>query len=446
MAIDIAPRRSPVAAALMRNGIGSQPVRSHLQGMGQLAQTLAASWMQKKDAEEAQRQAEAARADEIQSYTNYLRANAADADLPSVAAAGNSPTLLKALVDRDMAQQDEIRKAESEFSLFQRKNDYEREHAQPAPPETRTFNIGDQEVTKQWSPADAQWTEIGTAPRWNPNMGERDKPLSTLGKLNDDLTAGRISREDYDAMRSKMTAPPAPVVSMTGEKEQDKTVGKYFGETYVGTQDAARASHKSDAEINRFEQFLSAAGSGTEEDLTLALRKVADAAGFDVDMNRVGAQEAMQSIGTQMGLGFVSQTKGAISNAEMELFMQAVPGLARSVEGNLLMLEMARKMNKRSRDVANLARRYRSEHGRIDDGFFDQLDRYHAENPLFTEEMQEKVSNLSTEPSGMMELQQQYPGIQPHVVDGKPQTFQGQPVYRWVDPKTGEEKLFVGEN
>lgn len=48
-------------------------------------------------------------------------------------------------------------------------------------------------------------------------------------------------------------------------------------------------------------------------------------------------------------MSYVQQTKGAVSNREMQLFAQAETGLSKSKEGNMLMLKIAKRALERDK-------------------------------------------------------------------------------------------------
>jgi hypothetical protein len=72
----------------------------------------------------------------------------------------------------------------------------------------------------------------------------------------------------------------------------------------------------------------------------------AKAAGFDVDEAQLGKAEQFQAYATQQILGFISQTKGAVSNKENELFALMGPGFDRTPEGNKLLLRAIQERQK----------------------------------------------------------------------------------------------------
>ena len=64
-----------------------------------------------------------------------------------------------------------------------------------------------------------------------------------------------------------------------------------------------------------------------------------------------------------------------------------------------MLLETRRRMNKRSMEVAELARQYQQKRGMLDSGFYKELEAFSEANPLFedlrvSETPQHDISNL----------------------------------------------------
>jgi hypothetical protein len=74
---------------------------------------------------------------------------------------------------------------------------------------------------------------------------------------------------------------------------------------------------------------------------------------------------------------------GALSDRDVQFLRAMVPGLAKTPEGNKLIIETARKLSQREIQVAQLARDYRKKKGQLDEGFYDQLKVFSDANPLF---------------------------------------------------------------
>ena len=142
---------------------------------------------------------------------------------------------------------------------------------------------------------------------------------------------------------------------------------------------------------------------------TLAGLGVADPEMID----KLAAAEGVGSLGTRIAMGLVGQTKGAISNAEMDLFLRASPGLATSKAGMLKQVELLRriaeKQEKFYQDFRNARRgagetygvRFTDEEGnRLTgqeelDAIDDWMIAYHSANPLLSDEERVELESLA---------------------------------------------------
>jgi len=80
---------------------------------------------------------------------------------------------------------------------------------------------------------------------------------------------------------------------------------------------------------------------------TLYLREFVDGIGFGdflEDPSVIAPQKALNQLSMSFTMAIVSQTKGAISNREMELFIQASPTLGSTYDGYMKQLELLEKL------------------------------------------------------------------------------------------------------
>ena len=91
---------------------------------------------------------------------------------------------------------------------------------------------------------------------------------------------------------------------------------------------------------------------GPFESATLTMRSMLDGLGFDtyIDDEKIGPQKALNQLSMSFTMAIVSQTKGAISNREMQLFIDASPGLGSTYEGYLEQLKLLERFSRRDRD------------------------------------------------------------------------------------------------
>ena len=145
-------------------------------------------------------------------------------------------------------------------------------------------------------------------------------------------------------------------------------------------------------------------GYGPQEAFTLPIRKILVGVGLGgmVDDQKVGDQILMNQLGIGFAMAIVGQTKGAISNREMEMFLAASPVLTSSYNGFMKQLDYLDRIAERSEkfaiDYANKAAELE------DSGISERkikriLDLFEAEwrgkNPLFHEDEFNDLAALS---------------------------------------------------
>jgi len=120
-----------------------------------------------------------------------------------------------------------------------------------------------------------------------------------------------------------------------------------------------------------------------------------------IDQERLGTQIAVNSVGTGLAMGLISQTKGAISDREMGMFLAASATLGNSKSGFLKILALTRKIAEKTvgYNDAWLAERNRlmQENKSVTEIRKAQANfqrKYHAENPLFEGSKREDGSDL----------------------------------------------------
>jgi hypothetical protein len=97
------------------------------------------------------------------------------------------------------------------------------------------------------------------------------------------------------------------------------------------------------------------------------------------------ARAQMRSGGLDVALAQVQKTKGAVSNAEMSLFMQAAPGLQNTPQGNAALIDMIEKVGDRQIQRASEMEKWRQQYGTLD-GFEGAWGQYVEQNPIITPE------------------------------------------------------------
>jgi hypothetical protein len=152
------------------------------------------------------------------------------------------------------------------------------------------------------------------------------------------------------------------------------------------------------------EQTAAAAASSLKDNVTL-MRKANNNTGYsgvggsiygavDDTMEQFGmggwlpgnaaSRATMTSGGLNVALSKVQQTKGAISNKEMDLFTAASPGLQNTPQGNAALLDIMDGIADRQMQRTQAMEQWRQQYGTLD-GFEGEWGKYIEANPLITE-------------------------------------------------------------
>lgn len=179
------------------------------------------------------------------------------------------------------------------------------------------------------------------------------------------------------------------------EDEEQKIVGRKFGEMYTGMQSAALDAPSRLAKMDKLEGLLSRTYTGLGGDqvqqANRALKAAGDAMGLDTTgiTEKVGAAEASQALANEMALEFRNPQggagmPGAMSDQDREFLKNMVgANLSTTPEGRKQIIDARRKLIEREKDIAKMAREYRKKNKRLDEGFFDEMQAFSDKNPLF---------------------------------------------------------------
>jgi len=176
-------------------------------------------------------------------------------------------------------------------------------------------------------------------------------------------------------------------VTFLQEKEENKAVGKMFGEQFGDIQKAGFNAQAKISRLDRLSQVLDGLQTGKLTPAMTNVKATLESLGISLD-DKLGAAQAAEAISNEIAL----QTRnpaggagmpGAMSDKDREFLVATVPGLSKTPQGNRLLIETSKKLAQRDQEVAKIARDYRRKNGQLDEGFYDELQRFAAANPLF---------------------------------------------------------------
>ncbi len=224
--------------------------------------------------------------------------------------------------------------------------------------------------------------EIASNPKADSN-----KPIN--GYLVPDGKGGwKIDPAFYAAEQGLKRAGASNVsVNTRQESEEAKTVGKAFGEQYADIQKGGYESAAKIAKYNRMEQLLSGIQTGKLTPAATDIAATAESLGIKVDP-KLPAKQAAQALANEVALTLRNPAggagmPGALSDKDLVFLRSMTPGLGNTPGGNALIIQTAKKLAQRDRDIAKLARDYRTKHGTMDEGFYNEAAKFSESNPLF---------------------------------------------------------------
>lgn len=219
--------------------------------------------------------------------------------------------------------------------------------------------------------------------RARPSVDARPEIIQTL-------EGAGVPRDRWaDIVSQKYTRPQTQVnLNTTGEAESAKEIGKGFGEQYNAILKGAEAATRKLDRADRLTNLLDGLETGKLTPLALGAAGYGRSLGFKIDPKWSNI-EAAQALTAEMALELRNPSggagmPGALSDKDREFLTSMVPGVDKTPQGRKLIVETTRKLAKREREVAAMARAYRQQRGGVfDEGFYDVLADYSAKNPLF---------------------------------------------------------------
>lgn len=154
--------------------------------------------------------------------------------------------------------------------------------------------------------------------------------------------------------QGKIVKPIEVTQTIGGVTELDKEILKNIGKNVAAYNEKAVAAVSTVSQVEYARDLAAKLGPenfGPTETAFLGMRQLADELGFgelfNIDSTDLGRKTALNQLSMNFTMGIVSQTKGAISNKEMELFIQAAPTLGSTYEGFMEQLRLLDKLARR---------------------------------------------------------------------------------------------------
>lgn len=207
--------------------------------------------------------------------------------------------------------------------------------------------------------------DYGKAPDWqNPKWVETQMALRRAGAPS--VSVGMPAQEN------------------SFQKEYGKTLAESYGNLMKSDISAASTLNN----LSRLESLLKSAGkTGPLAPTLTTMKAVVKQLGGDIDAETDYAKAA-SALSNQLALELRNPAggagmPGALSDKDREFLVGMTAGIHQLPNANAMIIETRRRMAKREREVAKMARDYRKRTGRFDEGFYQELAQYSEANPLF---------------------------------------------------------------
>ena len=211
--------------------------------------------------------------------------------------------------------------------------------------------------------------------------------------------------------------PASTQINMPGSEQpgDKKAIDQIFKdqESFGEKAEASNATLDQVSQARSLAQEVGPDNFGPFSRATLQMREFVDGIGFGdflEDPSVIAPQKALNQLSMSFTMGIVSQTKGAISDREMKLFIQASPTLGSTYDGYMKQLELLERLAARDSDFYS---DYLDEYTRMIDAGVGpqkmqaQLEKFATNwkknNPLFTPEETKFLENVVASGEGLAE-------------------------------------------
>jgi hypothetical protein len=241
-------------------------------------------------------------------------------------------------------------------------------------------------------PTPAMTPSPAAAPQ--PQPARRDGPRFDKATLGAAVAAGLISKEAAELLGDD----PRKKWRESYDAEEAKNIVKDFNEL----RDSGRKAANQIANYDVIEALVRnpalLQGPGAER-ISVPLRRAAEF--FGIKTEGLAPTQVFQSLVNEMALQARNPAggagmPGAMSDPDREFLRTMVPGLANTPEGNLLLVQIRKRIAQRELDISRMAINYaKNNEGRLDLRFYDLLSQWSERNPIFSEKERSALSGIA---------------------------------------------------
>ena len=146
----------------------------------------------------------------------------------------------------------------------------------------------------------------------------------------------------------------------TGDKGgTSKAIQDDYDNVFIQSQQDGAALNAQLGDLQQMERLISQAGeTGAGSGALLGLQKIGKRLGINTE--GMGTMEAMQALSNKLALGMKKAGTGVMTDRDFQTFLESVPSIGNTAEGNKLILEWTRDSHKRTMKLAEILDDYKS--------------------------------------------------------------------------------------
>jgi hypothetical protein len=243
--------------------------------------------------------------------------------------------------------------------------------------------------------ADAESLRMIQAELNNPNLPPDQKPglQREIARLT--VSQSQSGFPTPTMVVSPQGGAPGQGYGMTNEQQNATAANKAYAEgaakdmveTRKNILSAGQSAPVNIAKYQQLGRLLQDVDGGKLTQTGTNIASTMNSLGIKIDKN-LPNKEAAASLGNEMALQLRSPAggagmPGALSDKDREFLTGMVPNANQTSQGRKMLIDSYIALQKRNQQVAQFATNYEKKYGRLDSGFFDQLQSWSGANPLF---------------------------------------------------------------
>lgn len=181
----------------------------------------------------------------------------------------------------------------------------------------------------------------------------------------------------------------ADVLRQGGQAARSPEQAAYMAErtkansaTYQGALESAASAGQQLSNIDRMASLLTDIDTGKGEQALMGLASIGEQLGVKIDP-KLGDKQAVQSLANQLAIGMRQPGTGTMTDKDMEVFLQSVPSLQNSPDGNRKIMQTMAAFAEKKQVEATMMQKYAERNGGMwDDRGEKMMNEWRKNNPI----------------------------------------------------------------